>query len=40
MYIVDYGVAWIVLRRIAEGNLPYEFPPETGVIWKVTKTGR
>ena len=40
MYIVDYGVAWIVLRRIAEGNLPYEFPPKTGVIWKVTKTGR
>ena len=38
MYIVDYGVATIVLRRIAEGNLPYEFPPETGAIWKVTRT--
>jgi hypothetical protein len=35
MYIVDYGVARI--NPASEGT-PYEFPPETGVIWKVTPT--
>ncbi len=40
MYIVDYGQAFINLAQIAEGNLPYEFPPETGIIWKVTRTER
>ncbi len=38
MYIVDYGVARINLARIAEGHLPYEFVPDTGVVWKVTQT--
>jgi glucose/arabinose dehydrogenase len=33
MYIVDYGVARI--NPASEGP-PYEFPPATGVIWKVT----
>ncbi len=35
MYIVDYGVARI--NPASEGT-PYEFPPETGAIWKVTQT--
>ncbi|MDQ3653721.1 MAG: PQQ-dependent sugar dehydrogenase [Chloroflexota bacterium] len=35
MYIVDYSVARI--NPASEGT-PYEFPPETGVIWKVTPT--
>jgi glucose/arabinose dehydrogenase len=39
MYIVDYGVARINLARIAEGHLPYEFLPGTGVVWKVTSPG-
>ncbi len=38
MYIVDYGVANINLARIKQNKLPYEFPPETGAIWKVTRT--
>ncbi len=36
MYVVDYGVARI--NPASEGP-PYEFPPETGVIWKITPTG-
>ncbi|MDQ3549841.1 MAG: sugar dehydrogenase [Chloroflexota bacterium] len=39
MYIVDYGIANINPARAAEGQVPYEFPPETGAIWKVTHTG-
>ena len=39
MYIVDYGIANINPARAAEGQVPYEFPPETGVVWKVTRTG-
>ena len=35
MYIVDYGVVRINPAR--EGG-PYEFPPATGAIWKVTRT--
>lgn len=35
MYIADYGVARI--NPASEGT-PYEFPPETGVIWPVTPT--
>lgn len=35
MYIVDYGV--VRFNPASEGS-PYEFPPETGVIWKVTPT--
>ncbi len=38
MYIVDYGIANINPARAAEGQVPYEFPPETGVVWKVTRT--
>lgn len=37
MYIVDYGRALIVLQQIAQGNLPYEWPTNSGAIWKVTK---
>jgi Cu/Zn superoxide dismutase/glucose/arabinose dehydrogenase len=38
MYIVDYGVARINPARAAEGQVPYEFPPNTGVVWRVTQT--
>jgi glucose/arabinose dehydrogenase len=38
MYIVDYGVARVNMARVAQGKLPYEFPPQTGAIWKVTPT--
>ena len=36
MYISDYGVARVNPARAAEGQVPYEFPPETGAIWRVT----
>ncbi|MDP9364502.1 MAG: cupredoxin domain-containing protein [Chloroflexota bacterium] len=36
MYVVDYGVARVNQARVAEGQVPYEFPPETGAVWKVT----
>lgn len=39
MYIVDYGVARVNPARVAQGQVPYEFPPRTGAIWKVTRTG-
>lgn len=39
MYIVDYGQHAINLKRIAEGRFPFEWPPETGVVWKVTAAG-
>jgi len=35
IYVVDYGVAQI---NPASELTPYEFPPETGVIWRVTRT--
>jgi len=38
MYIVDYGIANINSARGAEGQVPYEFPPETGAVWRVTRT--
>jgi len=38
MYIVDYGVSIVNPARVATGQVPYEFPPRTGVIWKVTHT--
>ncbi len=39
MYIVDYGVSIVNPARVATGQVPYEFPPRTGVIWKVTRAG-
>jgi putative cell wall-binding protein/glucose/arabinose dehydrogenase len=39
MYIADYGAARINRARAAEGKFPYEFPPETGAIWRVTPSG-
>jgi glucose/arabinose dehydrogenase len=36
MYIVDYGIANVNAARAAEGQVPYEFPPETGAVWRVT----
>ncbi|HSH78322.1 MAG TPA: hypothetical protein VLA19_07295, partial [Herpetosiphonaceae bacterium] len=38
MYIADYGAARVNLARIREGQVPYEFPPETGAIWRVTRS--
>lgn len=38
MYIVDFGQHAINQARIAEGHLPFEWPPKTGVVWKVTRT--
>lgn len=38
MYIVDFGKAAVNFDRIKQGKYPYEFPPETGAIWKVTPT--
>lgn len=37
MYIVDYGQHAINLKRIAEQHLPFEWPPKTGIVWKVTR---
>jgi glucose/arabinose dehydrogenase len=37
MYITDYGAARVNRARTAQGQVPYEFPPQTGAIWKVTK---
>ena len=37
MYIVDWGQHLIVLDHIAHGHLPFEWPENTGVIWKVTR---
>ena len=38
MYIVDYGIARVNFARVAQGQVPYDFPPFTGAIWKVTRT--
>lgn len=40
IYIVDYGIARINPARVRLGGFPYEFPPETGAIWKVTPTAK
>jgi glucose/arabinose dehydrogenase len=39
MYISDYGVSNINQARAKQGQVPYEFPPETGAIWRVTRAG-
>ncbi|MEJ7763562.1 MAG: hypothetical protein WKF80_12285, partial [Thermomicrobiales bacterium] len=36
MYVVDYGVARVNQARTEEGQVPYEFPPETGAVWRIT----
>ncbi|MDP9473451.1 MAG: hypothetical protein M3Q71_22780, partial [Chloroflexota bacterium] len=36
MYVVDYGTARINLARTAQGQVPYDFPAETGAIWRIT----
>lgn len=38
MYIVDYGIANVNPARAAEGQVPYEFPPETGAVWRIAPT--
>ena len=37
MYIVDYGQHATNLKRIAEIRLPFGWPTETGIIWKVVR---
>ena len=37
MYIVDYGQVKINLSRKDENREPYEYVPQTGTIWKVTR---
>ena len=39
MYIVDFGVARVNFARIKRGQVPYEFPPRTGAIWRVSLQG-
>ncbi len=39
MYIVDYGVGIVDPAMIAQGKPPYEFPPGTGAVWRITRTG-
>ena len=40
MYIVDYGVARVNFGRLKLGQVPYEFPPHTGSVWRVTPPRR
>ncbi len=37
MYVVDYGIARINPALAAKNKPPYEFPPETGVLWKISR---
>lgn len=37
MYIVDYGQMNIVMNRVADGRLPFEWVPKTGIVWKVSR---
>ncbi len=36
MYVVDYGVARVNQARVEQGQVPYEFPPQTGAVWRIT----
>lgn len=36
MYVVDYGVARVNEARTEQVQVPYEFPPQTGMIWRIT----
>ena len=38
MYIVDYGIARVNPARAAQGQVPYEFPPFTGAVWRVSRS--
>jgi len=38
LYIVDYGTARVNPARVAQGQVPYEFPPQTGALWRVTRS--
>lgn len=35
MYVLDFGIAQIDLSK----DPPYVYPPETGMVWKITRTG-
>jgi|GEM_PF-220030 len=36
MYVSDYGVARVDLDKMRAEQPPYDFPPATGTIWKIT----
>ena len=38
LYIVDYGIARVNPARAVQNQVPYEFPPFTGAVWKVSRT--
>ena len=40
MYIVDFGIARVNPARIKRGQVPYEFPPKSGAVWRVSLTGQ
>jgi len=37
MYVVDFGIARVNPARVAMGQVPYEFPPQSGAIWRVRR---
>jgi len=39
MYISDYGEAKVNVEKLKAEMPPYEFPPATGAIWKITRAG-
>jgi glucose/arabinose dehydrogenase len=39
MYIVDYGAVIFNPVRLVRDKARYDWPPETGIIWRVTRTG-
>ncbi len=38
LYLTDYGVARVNLDKMRAEQPPYDFPPATGTIWKITST--
>lgn len=40
MYIVDYGAVRLNPVRIVRDKARYDWPPETGIIWRVTRIGQ
>jgi glucose/arabinose dehydrogenase len=39
MYILDYGVARPSIPEAKPGDYPFLFVPNTGIVWRVTRTG-
>lgn len=36
----DFGIARVNPARIKRGQVPYEFPPKSGAVWRVSLTGQ